>query len=170
MMLSQKETMLLNDLKAEEKLCIEKYNKYASQAQDQQLKTLFSSLGQQEQQHYDTINQILSGTVPNTNSSSQKPNFQQSVNSQQSSNAQQSSNSQQGSMQSQAGSQGQQVNDQYLCSDVLSTEKHVSSVYDTCIFEFKDQNVRDALNHIQKEEQEHGKQVYDYMSQHGMYN
>ena len=27
---------------------------------------------------------------------------------------------------------------------------------------------RDALNHIQKEEQEHGKRLYDYMSCHGM--
>jgi len=29
--------------------------------------------------------------------------------------------------------------------------------------------MRDALNHIQKEEQEHGKMLYDYMSVNGMY-
>ena len=28
--------------------------------------------------------------------------------------------------------------------------------------------MRDALNHFQKEEQEHGKKLYDYMSQNGM--
>ena len=27
---------------------------------------------------------------------------------------------------------------------------------------------RDVLNHIQKEEQQHGKQLYDYMAAHGM--
>jgi spore coat protein CotF len=61
-------------------------------------------------------------------------------------------------------------NDSYLCTDLLSTEKHVSSTYNTCIFEFKDTNIRSALNHIQKEEQQHGEQIYNYMAQNGMYN
>jgi hypothetical protein len=52
--------------------------------------------------------------------------------------------------------------------DALDTEKHVSSVYDTCIFEFTDAGARQALNHIQKEEQEHGQMLYDYMAAHGM--
>ena len=60
--------------------------------------------------------------------------------------------------------------DSYLCSDVLSTEKHASHLYDTCVFEFRDQPVRSILNHIQKEEQEHGKMLYDYMSANGMYS
>lgn len=59
-------------------------------------------------------------------------------------------------------------NDEFLCHDALDTEKHVSSLYDTCIFEFTDAGARDALNHIQKEEQEHGKRLYDYMSAHNM--
>ena len=37
-------------------------------------------------------------------------------------------------------------------------------------FEFTENNIRDVLNHIQKEEQEHGKAIYDYMAQNGMYN
>ena len=52
--------------------------------------------------------------------------------------------------------------------DALDTEKHVSGVYDTCIFEFTDAGARQALNHIQKEEQEHGQMLYDYMACHGM--
>lgn len=60
--------------------------------------------------------------------------------------------------------------DKILCTDLLSTEKYVSSTYNTAIFEFRDENVRNVLNHIQKEEQEHGKKIYDYMSSHGMYN
>ena len=60
--------------------------------------------------------------------------------------------------------------DRYLCNDVLSTEKHASHLYDTCIFEFKDENARNVLNHIQKEEQEHGKMIYDYMSTNSMYS
>jgi hypothetical protein len=42
-------------------------------------------------------------------------------------------------------------------------------LYDTCIFEFADANVRSLLNHIQKEEQEHGKMIYDYMAVNCMY-
>jgi hypothetical protein len=56
-----------------------------------------------------------------------------------------------------------------LCSDVLSAEKHVSSLYDTCIFEFSDEKCRQALNHIQGEEQQHGKMIYDYMKANSMY-
>jgi spore coat protein CotF len=60
--------------------------------------------------------------------------------------------------------------DSFLCTDLLSTEKHVSSTYNTCIFEFRDSNIRDVLNHIQKEEQQHGEQIYNYMAQNAMYN
>lgn len=60
--------------------------------------------------------------------------------------------------------------DKLLCQDALSTEKYVSSTYNTSIFEFRDTNIRQVLNHIQKEEQEHGEQIYNYMNKHGMYN
>ncbi|MBQ6021738.1 MAG: spore coat protein, partial [Clostridia bacterium] len=61
-------------------------------------------------------------------------------------------------------------NDCYLCTDTLAGEKHASSLYDVGIFEFRDDNARKALNHIQKEEQDHGKMIYNYMSANGMYN
>ena len=40
--LNQKETSLLKDQKKHEELCIKKYNNYASQAQDPQLKQLLT--------------------------------------------------------------------------------------------------------------------------------
>ena len=48
-------------------------------------------------------------------------------------------------------------------------EKHASDLYDTCVFEFKDTGARDVLNYIQSAEQNHGKQLYDYMSTNAMY-
>ena len=60
--------------------------------------------------------------------------------------------------------------DAYLCKDALSGEKQVSSLYNTCVFEFKDASVRAALAHIQTEEQNHGKMIYDYMAANGMYS
>jgi spore coat protein CotF len=65
MQLSQKERSILEDQKSHEELCIKKYNNYANQAQDPQLKQLFQSLAQKEQEHLNSITQILSGQVPN---------------------------------------------------------------------------------------------------------
>ena len=57
-----------------------------------------------------------------------------------------------------------------LCTDMLMTEKYVSNTYDTAIFESVNSSVLQALQHIQKEEQQHGEGIFNYMQQHGMYN
>ncbi len=149
--LGQKERMLLEDQKAHEDICIKKYNNYAAQAKDPQLKQLFSAYAGQEQQHLDTINQILAG---------QQPNMGQQQQGQQ-------------QMQQAAGKgqlpAGDYQNDAALCNDMLMTEKYVSDTYNTAIFEMVDTNVRQALNHIQKEEQQHGEGIFNYMQNMGMY-
>lgn len=155
--LSQKETSLLQDQQNHEKVCIQKYQAYAQQATDPQLKQLLSKFASQEQTHLDTITQMLNGQVP-TMSAQQSQQTQQ--NSAQSST--QSSQSQQGGTNSQS--------DNALCNDMLMTEKFVSGAYDTAIFEFKDPAIRQTLNHIQKEEQEHGQGLFQYMQSKGMYN
>jgi len=152
--LTQKERTLLEDQKNHEEVCIKKYTNYANNAQDQQLKQLFNTLASQEQQHLNTINQLLSGQIPNTSSQQQN---QQGVN----------------QIQLQPGMQAntmQNQNDAILCNDMLMTEKYVSSTYDQTIFEQTNGNVRQILNHIQKEEQQHGEQIYNYMKNMGMYN
>ena len=60
--------------------------------------------------------------------------------------------------------------DSDICNDMLMTEKFVSGAYDTAIFECVDTNIRQALNHIQKEEQGHGEGLFQYMQANGMYN
>ncbi len=155
-MFTEKENTLLKDLKTYEQTCVEKYKKYSSQACAQPLKTLFQELGTKEQQHLQTIDQMItSGSAPAMGGSQGGQQQQQG----QSSQKADYSNDQQGYQ-----------SDNYLCTDALSTEKHVSSVYDTSIFEFKDTAARNTLNHIQKEEQEHGQKIYDYMSCNGMYS
>lgn len=153
MQLTQKETSLLKDLKDQEQICVEKYSKYSTDANDGQLKNLFTQIGQAEKQHLDTLNQIMGGTVPTMQSggSQQKQlSFTPTYKS--------------------GDTNPNKQNDSYLCTDLLSTEKHVSSTYNTCVFEFRETNIRDVLNHIQKEEQQHGEQIYNYMAQNGMYN
>lgn len=178
--LTQKETTLLQDEKKHEETCIEKYDKYASQASNPQLKALFQELGSKEKEHLNTINQILGGTVPSMKagqSSQQKPQLQAMTQPQATTQSQSTLQSQVLSQsqltseaKSQAASNSDSQRDGYLCTDALSTEKFISSTYNTAIFEFKDANIRQALNHIQKEEQEHGEKIYNYMSQNGMYS
>ena len=154
--LNQKETSLLQDQKKHEELCIKKYNNYANQASDPQLTQLFTTQGQQEQQHLDTLNQLLNGQMPANMGGQQQQGGQQ-----QSSFPPLQPNAQSG-LKNQA--------DQDLCEDLLSTEKYVSSTYNTAIFEFRDTGIRQILNHIQKEEQQHGENIYKYMESKGMYN
>ncbi len=182
--LTNKERMLLQDLKKHEELCVQKYQNYAGRAQDPQLKQLFSSLAQKEQQHLNSITQLLNGQLPNMQQSGGQQQglqagqqMQQSMPGQQMQQNMQSSQQMQQSMQSnqqmqQNHMQGAMANqdDKTLCTDMLATEKYVSGTYDTAIFEFTDTNVRKILNHIQKEEQEHGEQIFKYMQSKGMYN
>ncbi|UPA32338.1 spore coat protein [Terrisporobacter glycolicus] len=162
--LTTKERLLLEDEKSHETLCVSKYNDYSNRAKCQELKQLFSSLAQKEQQHLDSINQILNGTVPNVNSGGQSNQNQQNQ------QMQQNSTLSMPNIGNNVSSGSYDENDKMLCQDTLSTEKYVSATYNTAIFEFKDKNIRQVLNHIQKEEQEHGEQIYNYMNQHNMYN
>ncbi|HOB21127.1 MAG TPA: spore coat protein [Candidatus Atribacteria bacterium] len=166
MSLTQKERYLLEDQKKHEQICIMKYNNYAAQATDPELKQLFQSFAKQEQQHYNTINQLLSGQVPDTQQQQQQQQQQQGQQQQQAAQAQ----GQQAQQQQQQGMQAMQnQSDEALCTDMLMTEKYVSSAYNTAIFEFQDPNARQVLNHIQKEEQQHGEGIFNYMKKKGLY-
>ena len=151
MTLTQKETTLLTDLRSQEQLCISKYQKYSEAAHDPELKTLFTQLKANEEKHLETLNGILSGSevaMPPTSPSAVEAKLA----------CKQSSCTEE-----------QKQNDAYLCRDALSMEKHVSSVYNTGVFEFSSPILRDTLAHIQKEEQNHGEKLYNYLSCNGMY-
>lgn len=155
--LTQKERMLLEDQKKHEEICIQKYQTYANQVQDPQLKQLLNSYAQQERQHLNTLNQLLAGQVPSI-----KQSQNQSQQQQQNQAAQQTA--QMGSAFNQA-----QQNDATILTDLLMTEKYVSGTYDTAIFEFTCPKTREVLNHIQKEEQQHGEGIFNYMQSRGLY-
>ena len=144
MQLTQKERNLLQDQLHHEEVCIQKYQSYAQQAQDPQLKQLFTQYANQEQQHYNTISQLL-GRQP-----------------------QQVNQLQNQGQQLQSGVQGK-AKDALLCNDMLMTEKYVSNAYDTTIFEATKPELRQQLQHIQQEEQQHGEGIFNYMQQRGMY-
>ena len=64
MVLTEKETAALKDLQSQEKTCAQKYQKYSEQAKDPELKNLFQTIQKEEQKHYDSLGQVLNGTVP----------------------------------------------------------------------------------------------------------
>lgn len=179
MNLTTKERYLLEDQKTHEQLCIQKYTNYANLASDPQLKALFNNNANIEREHLNTINQLLLGQIPAVNQQGggnanqqqqQQPQMAQQNQQQQPQQQQaQQSQQQQGSFMPQGGTQGYQNSDKDLCMDMLMTEKHVSSTYDTAIFEFRNPQIRNILNHIQKEEQQHGEAIFNYMHSKGMY-
>ena len=152
MTLTPKEHSLLSDLKSQEKLCIEKYAKYEKEASDNCLKNLFCEIKATEEGHLSSINRIISGeelAMPAASPSAKDDSM---------------------TCTQSTATGAQKSNDAFLCADALAMEKHVSSVYDISIFEFSSPVLRDTLNHIQKEEQNHGKKIYDYMSKNNMYS
>ena len=151
MTLTQKETSLPSDLKSQEQLCIEKYGNYTERACDPALKNLFQGLKNTEQKHLDTINRILGGEEVTMGAAP-------------------TAVSESLSCTPSSCSAEQKSQDAFLCKDALSMEKHVSSVYNTSVFEFSSPALRDTLAHIQKEEQNHGEQLYQYMKCNGMYS
>ncbi len=152
--LSQKERMLLEDQKSHEEICIEKYTNYSNQVQDSELKQLLKTYAGEEQEHYNTINQILSGSIPDMNKQGQQQNNQNKFK----------------NIGNTGNTDMSNTNDASICSDLLMTEKYVSGTYDTAIFECTDTKLRDTLNHIQKEEQQHGEGIFNYMESKGMYD
>ncbi|MCB2294222.1 spore coat protein [Clostridium algoriphilum] len=146
--LSQKERMFLEDGKIQEEVCVEKYKDYSQQAADAQLKQLFTKLSGEEQHHQNIINEMLQGQQPNlSHNQTQQPVTQ--------STPQRAMNNQ---------------HDKILCTDLLSTEKYVSGTYDIDIFESAEPIVRQAMQHLQQDEQRHGQELFNYMNSHGMYD
>lgn len=153
MALTAKETSLLKDMKDSEQLCIDKYTKGAQMAADGQLKNLFSTLATEERTHLETLCGIeRNGTAAMPQGGMPTPESMTFT-----------------AAYTVGDTSENAKNDAYLCTDALSGEKHVSSLYNTCVFEFRDAAVRATLAHIQTEEQNHGKLIYDYMSTNGMY-
>ena len=149
MNLTEKEKLLLEDIKTNEQLCIDKYTKYSEKA-SKQLKDIFNEIKQAEISHLNTVTEILNGVEPNVGGGS---GFNASAVEKESDYSEQ-----------------EKENDKYLCQDALSTEKYVSGAYDTSSLEFSQAPLRNVLNGIQKAEQQHGEKIYNYMAANGMYN
>ncbi|NLY53092.1 MAG: spore coat protein [Firmicutes bacterium] len=179
MQLTQKERLYLQDAAEHEKLCIAKYNDYSSQVSCPQLASLLQQIAQSEQQHLQTIQQVMQGQMPNLASSGSQSMGQggQSMG--------MSGGQGQGGVSMQAGGQmgankptmstagtgqmQQGLSDKEICQDLITTEKAIAGMYNTATFEASNHQLRQVLSHIQQEEQDHAFQIFNYMQQKGWY-
>ena len=152
MKLTEKEKLLLKDLKTAEEICIQKYDEYAKKATDKKLQNLFNSIKQKEEEHLKTVQKIMDGKTPTVGGGAKSK----------------ASSSPSSLKSSSSLSEKDKKLNAYLCQDALSTEKYVSATYNTSVFEFAQPKLRNVLNHIQKEEQEHGLKIYQYLSANNM--
>lgn len=145
MVLQQKEKEAIQDLQTQEKCCVEKYKRYAQQAKDPELKKLFETIQEKEQQHYDTLGKVLNGEVPSCNcNDSDGKNYQPIA------------------TYAGGGNETDKQSDAFLVTDCIGTEKLVSSEYNTNVFKFASDAIRKLLADIQVEEQNHAEMLYKY--------
>ena len=151
MVLKEKERAAIEDLQSQEKTCIEKYAKYAEQAKDPVLKDLFRTLQQEEQKHYQSLGQVLNGTIPDSDcNDSDGANYNPTA-----------------SYDAVSNSEDKQF-DCFLATDCIGTEKLVSSEYNTDVFVFNNSKLRKLLADIQIEEQNHAEMLWKYKTANGM--
>lgn len=151
MILTEKEATSIQDLQTQEETCIKKYEKYEQQAHDTELKSLFQRLKKEEQTHYDSLGQVLKGSVPSCNcNDSDGKDYQPKRAYDQMTNSE------------------EKKEDCFLATDCIGTEKLVSSEYNTNVFTCSDSEVRKLLADIQIEEQNHAEMLYKYKQVNGM--
>lgn len=151
MVLSEKETMLIKDLQTQEQSCIEKYQKYSKEAHDQELRDLFERLSEEEQKHYHSLGQVLSGQVPQSNCNDcDGKNYEPKATYDSLSDSE------------------EKKHDCFLATDCIGTEKLVSGEYNTDVFGFGNSAIRKLLADIQIEEQNHAEMLWKYKTANGM--
>ena len=139
MVLKETERTAIENLRTQEKSCIEKYQKYAQQAIDPELKNLFEQLHKKEQTHYDSLTQVLDGR-------DYEPR----------------------AIYTAASQSEDKMHDAFLATDAIGTEKLVSGEYNTNVFMFGDSDLRKLMADIQVEEQNHAEMLYKYKTANGM--
>ena len=149
MKLNQKETQLITELKTQEQLCVQKYDFYANQAKDPELKKLFKKIMKIEQDHYDMLDALSTGTVPTIKNRTPSATKYQPK----------------GSYSCDPASKDF---DKFLCTDVIATEKYVATTYNNDLFYFVSPEVRNVLNAIMTDEQNHAEMIWLYKTANQM--
>lgn len=152
---TQKENMYLHDLKKHEEYGVKTLNKSIAEVEDQELRDLLTHLVDCESKHVTTLSDIMNGNVQMANSqratdgdtseyyNKPQPNTSEVL---------------------------ATPSDVDICFTLLNGSKFSSGMYNTAIFEFNNHEIRKILNHIQKEKQQTGEKIYNYLKSKNAYN
>ena len=151
MALNQKEKTTLKDLQTQEQTCVEKYRKYAKDAKDPVLKDLFKTIEKDEKQHVDALGQALAGNTPDVDCNDCTGREYTPT-----------------ATYSKTEESADKKSDSFLATDSITSEKLVSSEYNSNVFNFADSKIRKLLADIQIEEQNHAEMLYKYKVANGM--
>lgn len=151
MVLTEKEMTTIQDLQTQEKSCVEKYQRYSKEAKDPVLQDLFTRLQQEEQKHYDSLQQVLDGKVSDCDCNDRDGKMYNPT----------------ATYDSMTNSEDKKT-DCFLATDCIGTEKMVSGSYNTDVFVFGDSDIRKLLADIQVEEQNHAEMLWKYKTVNGM--
>ena len=151
MTLNQKEQAAIKDLQTQEQNCIDKYTNYASSAKDPVLRELFNTLKKNEEEHYQSLGQVLNGQVPSCDC-----------------NDDQGKNYCPKATYSAGDNSDDKNHDCFLATDSIATEKLISGEYNSDVFVCGESDVRKLLADIQIEEQNHAEMIYKYKQANGM--
>ena len=143
--LTEKERFIIEDLKSQEKLCIQKYAFNEQMAYDPELADLFAQIRESEEKHYNSLNEVLNGTVANSDVNDDSGSKYVANTDYHSSSIKE-----------------EKDHDSFLCTDAITMEKYVSGAYNFDLFQFGNSKLRKLLADIEVEEQNHAEMLYKY--------
>ena len=149
--LTEKERFIIQDLKSQEKLCIQKYAFYMEMAYDSELSDLFAKIKQSEEKHLASLNDVLNGNVAEADvnddaAANYMPKKEYHATS----------------------SKAEKDHDSFLATDAITMEKYVSGAYNFDLFQFANNKLRKLLADIEVEEQNHAEMLYKYKKANAM--
>ncbi|GAB6098190.1 hypothetical protein JCM16358_00690 [Halanaerocella petrolearia] len=171
MQLTAKEEELILDNLAAEEICIHKYEMYANNASDKQIKGLFNNLANQERKHAQALTDMLDGDFQSVKQGGQQGQTEQmqSVSDLAMTDKQNNMEIANSAMATKNDQDYDSFSDRQLLQDALMTEKHVSTSYDNAVLESANRKIVQNLEHIQQEEHNHAQQLFEMMNQKGWY-
>lgn len=176
MQLTSKEKTLIADTLTAEEICNQKYKYYAANANDQEVRNLFSDLAQQEDQHVQILNDALNGNFDVEAAQNQSSNFRQQSrqNSSQTdinmTNKQTDMEIAKTAMSAKNNKDVEGLDDRQRLQDALMTVKHLSGNYDISVLEASNNEVFQTLEQIQHDKHLHKQEIFNIMNQKGWYS
>lgn len=125
---------------------IQRYRFCEKNTPDFRLKALLAMLLKQDEEHYRTLIQLEQGIIPIVGRDDRESRLKVPD----------------------GKGRGNRIDARY-CREMYEGEKFLSSEIDQTIFKVRDSSVRNVLNYIQKQQQEHGRLLGQYMDEELMY-